>query len=77
MAHTHLNVAWEAPPGDGSNLAWPMYMHTFVKQPATGTVRTKPSYFHLVGGDNAFSPSYLGFWERVKKWLIWDHPELG
>ena len=34
--HTHLNVAREAPPGDGSNLAWPMYMHTFVKQPATG-----------------------------------------
>ena len=41
------------------------------------TVRTKPSYFHLVGGDNAFSPSYLGFWERGEKMGDLGSPGVG
>ena len=41
------------------------------------TVRTKPGYFHFMCGDNPFSPTYLGFWERVRKRVISDHPESG
>ena len=43
----------------------------------TPTVRTKPGYFHFVGGDIRFSPTYLGLWERVRKGVIWDHLESG
>jgi len=41
------------------------------------TVRTKPGYFHFVGGDIRFSPTYLGLWEWVRKGVIWDHLESG